>query len=95
MTQKFQNVESQCQVVSDPRRTRILHKDKPPDYDTAVRMKEREELELPSYSEAVSDKSCDVSREDNLIKTFQLQPQSALQLSWSLNKLKIKNVSNP
>merc|ERR1712060_605659 len=50
-----QNVESQCQVVSDPRRTRNLQKDKPPDYDEAVRMKEREELELPSYSEAVSD----------------------------------------
>ena len=77
----LQNVESPCQVVSDPRRTRILHKDKPPDYDTAVRMKEREELELPSYSEAVSDKSSDVSRVDNDIKTFQLQPQSALQLS--------------
>ena len=77
----FQNVESQCQVVSDPRRSRILHKDKPPDYDTAVRMKEREELELPSYSEAVSDKSSDVSHVDNVIKTFQLQAQSALQLS--------------
>jgi len=33
---------------------RSHHKDKPPDYDTAVKMKEREELELPSYSEAVS-----------------------------------------
>merc|ERR1711997_842439 len=64
-----QNVESQCQVVSDPRRTRIFHKDKPPDYDTAVRMKEREELELPSYSEAVSDMSGDTRVEDNNSKT--------------------------
>ena len=48
-------------MVSDPRQTRILHKDKPPDYDTAVRMKEREEFELPSYTEAVSDKNSDVS----------------------------------
>ena len=76
----FQNVESQCQVVSDPRRTRNLQKDKPPDYDEAVRMKEREELELPSYSEAVSDKS-DASPVDNDIKTSQLHPQSVLQLS--------------
>jgi len=75
-----QNVESQCQVVSDPRRTRNLQKDKPPDYDEAVRMKEREELELPSYSEAVSDKS-DASPVDNDIKTSQLHPQSVLQLS--------------
>ena len=62
-------MESQCEVVSDPRRPRVLQKDKPPDYDTAVRMKEREELELPSYSEAVSDMG-GVSRvEDNNSKT--------------------------
>merc|ERR1712226_874837 len=54
-----QNVENQADL--DPMR-RVQHKDKPPDYDTAVKMKEREELELPSYSEAVSDKSSDVSR---------------------------------
>merc|ERR1711971_369020 len=71
-----QNVESQCQVVSDPRRTRILQKDKPPDYDEAVRMKEREELELPSYSQAVSDQSTEVSYVD-----FQLQAQSVSQRS--------------
>ena len=74
-------------MVSDPRRSRILQKDKPPDYDEALRMKEREELELPSYSEAVSDQSSEVSRVENDIKTFQLQPQSVLQLSWSLNKI--------
>ena len=33
---------------------RAINKDKPPDYETAVKMKEREELELPSYSQAVS-----------------------------------------
>ena len=55
-------MESQCQVVSEPRRPRLLQKDKPPDYDTAVRMKEREELELPSYSEAVSDLRDDISK---------------------------------
>ena len=80
-TQYLQNVESQCQEVSDPRRTRIFHKDKPPDYDTAVRMKEREELELPSYSEAVRDKSGQVTRLDDDIKTVQIQPPSEWQLS--------------
>ena len=76
LPQYLQNVESQCQEVSDPRRTRIFHKDKPPDYDTAVRMKEREELELPSYSEAVRDKSGQVTRLDDDIKTVQIQPPS-------------------
>ena len=61
-------MESQCQVVSEPRRIRVLQKDKPPDYDTAVRMKEREELELPTYSEAVSDMS-EVSHVENISKT--------------------------
>merc|ERR1711997_654174 len=61
-----QTVESE--VVSESVR-RAFNKDKPPDYDTAVKMKEREELELPSYSQAVSDMSGDTRVEDNNSKT--------------------------
>jgi len=50
-TRAAQPVESP--VVSETVR-RAINKDKPPDYETAVKMKEREELELPSYSQAVS-----------------------------------------
>ena len=41
-------------VLESRRRVVTKERDRPPDYDTAVRMKEREELELPSYSQAVS-----------------------------------------
>ena len=33
------------------------HKDTPPDYDTAVKSKEKEEEELPTYSQAVAKES--------------------------------------
>ena len=33
--------------------TIVLRKDKPPDYNSVIQMKEREESELPTYSQAV------------------------------------------
>jgi len=32
----------------------VTRKDKPPDYNSVIQMKEREDEELPSYSQAVS-----------------------------------------
>ena len=32
----------------------VIRKDKPPDYNSVIQMKEKEDEELPSYSQAVS-----------------------------------------
>ena len=42
------------QRIPAPMSNIVIRKDKPPDYNSVIQMKEREDEELPSYSQAVS-----------------------------------------
>ena len=48
------------QRIPAPMSNIVIRKDKPPDYNSVIQMKEREDEELPSYSQAVSNVSDDV-----------------------------------
>ena len=69
-------------VLESRRRVVTKERDRPPDYDTAVRMKEREELELPSYSEAVQIRAPHTSDIPDDVKACQ-PPFHPMQLSSS------------
>ena len=44
----------------------VIKKDKPPDYNSVIKLKEREDQELPTYSEAVSDNTGDINETEDV-----------------------------
>merc|ERR1711976_683056 len=49
-----------------PMSSLVIKKDKPPDYNSVIKLKEREDQELPTYSEAVSDNTGDINETEDV-----------------------------